>query len=84
MNSICVPLLALSFLLAPVFARPSQKQAGPADAVIQEAQSLWHRGEKKQAVEKVKQAVETDGKPYALSRFVNEAIRAGNTASTPK
>lgn len=79
MNAICVSVLALSFLLATVFAGPLQKQATPAGALLQEAQTLWQRGEKKQALDKVRQAVETDGKPYALSRFLNEAIRAGNT-----
>ena len=78
MDLIRVPVLALSILLATVSAVALQKQATPADALIQEAQLLWHRGDKKQALEKVRQAIETDGKPYALSRFLNEAIRRGN------
>jgi hypothetical protein len=76
MKAICVPVLALSILLTTVSAYGQSK---PADALIQEAQLLWHRGEKKQALEKVRQAVETDAKPYALSRFLNAAISAGNT-----
>ena len=78
MNLICVPVLIFSILLATVSANQLPKQTTPADALIQEAQLLWHRGEKKQAIEKVRQAIESDGKPYALNRFLNEAIRRGN------
>lgn len=105
-------MLALWLLLAPAVCGV-QKHASPADALVHEAQLLWHRGEKKQAVEKVRQAiaidparsdvqlelasmylqlgergkalaevdgaVKQDARPYALSRFLNSSIRAGNT-----
>ncbi|HET8782366.1 MAG TPA: ankyrin repeat domain-containing protein [Pyrinomonadaceae bacterium] len=72
--------LMVWFLLTPVgFASTPQKHATPADALVHEARLLWNRGEKKQAVEKVRQAVAVDAKPYALSRYLNSAIQAGDT-----
>jgi uncharacterized protein len=114
MNVIYVLLAAVWFVVAPaIAARPLQKHATPSDELVHEAQLLWNRGERKQAVEKVRQAVaidparsdvqielasmylqlgerakalavvdtavKNDAKPYALSRFLNGAIRAGNT-----
>jgi len=107
-------LLALWLAWAPaVLAGPLQKHASPVDEMVHTARMLWNRGEQKQAVEKVKQALEIDparwdvqielasmylklgertkalaeveaavkrdAKPYALSRFLNSGIRAGNT-----
>lgn len=66
-------------LTPAVFASSPQKSATPADALVHEARLLWNRGERKEAVEKVRQAVAIDPKPYALSRYLNAAIQAGNT-----
>ncbi len=53
--------LVVWFLLTPaVFASTPQKNATPADALVHEARLLWNRGERKQAVEKVRQAVAID------------------------
>jgi hypothetical protein len=72
--------LLVLFLLTPaVFASSPQKSATPADALVHEARMLWNRGERKQAVEKVRQAVAIDPNPYALSRYLNSAIQAGDT-----
>lgn len=72
-------LVVLLLLTPAVFASSPQKSATPADALMHEARLLWNRGELKQAVEKVRQAVAIDPKPYALSRYLNSAIQAGNT-----
>ena len=114
MDMIYVLLAVVSLALAPgVVASAPQKHASPSDELVHEAQLLWNRGERKQALEKVKQAVDidprrsdvqvelasmylqlgeraqalavvdtavkNDAKPYALSRFLNGAIQAGNT-----
>jgi uncharacterized protein len=80
MDVIYVLLAAVWLTLAPgVVASAPQKYASPTDELIHQAQMLWNRGERKQAVEKIKQAVQIDAKPYALSRFLSEAIQAGNT-----
>ena len=80
MNVIYVLFAAFWFVLSPgIVASAPQKHAGPTDELVHQAQMLWNRGERKQAVEKIKQAVAVDAKPYALSRFLNEAIEAGNT-----
>jgi len=80
MDVIYVLLVVVWLALAPGgVASAPQKYANPTDDLVQQAQMLWSRGERKQALEKIKQAVEVDGQPYALSRFLNEAIRAGNT-----
>ena len=114
MDAINGLIIALWFSLASiVMAGPPQKHASPADELVHTARMQWNRGEKKQAVEKVKRALEidparwdvqielasmylqlgertkalaeveaavkTDSKPYALSRFLNSAISAGNS-----
>ena len=80
MDVICVLLGVVWLAFAPgVVVSAPQKHASPADELVREAQLLWNRGERKQALEKIKQAVEIDAKPYALSRFLNEAIETGNT-----
>lgn len=114
MNAISVSVAALWFLLAPVVvANPPQIHKSAEHGVVFDAQSLWNRGKKKDAIEKLRkalegnpartdihielasmyllagerakalatidEAVETDAKPYALSRFLNAAIQAGNT-----
>lgn len=80
MHVIYVLLAVVWLTLAPgVVASAPQKHASPADELVHQAQMLWNRGERKQALEKIKQAVAIDAKPYALSRFLNEAIQAGNT-----
>jgi uncharacterized protein len=114
MDVIYVLLATVWFVIGPgVAVSPLQKHGSPADALVHEAQLLWNSGERKQAVEKVRQAIDidpsrsdvqielasmylqlgervkalavvetavkNDAKPYALSRFLNAAIRAGNT-----
>ena len=60
MNAIRVLIVAFCFIAAPAaFANPLQKHATPADALVHEAEMMWHRGEK-QALEKVRQALEID------------------------
>ena len=66
-----------------VFGNSPQKQGqtDPAGSQVQiELASRYLRlGERAKALAAVDEAVRIDGKPYALSRFLNAAIRAGNT-----
>lgn len=112
MKTILVSIIALWFVVTPA-ATAFQIHASASDMHLFEARTLWNRGQKKEAIQKVKQAldvdpkrtdihvelasmylqtgerdnalamvdtaVKTDGKPYALSRFLHDAIRAGNT-----
>lgn len=49
------------------------------DIQIELASMYLRRGERAKALEIIDAAVKADPKPYALSRFLNSAIRAGNT-----
>ena len=49
------------------------------DVQIELASMYLQVGERAKALAMVDAAVKADGKPYALSRFLNSAIRAGNT-----
>ena len=78
-----VSIVALWLIATPVFVNAQQKQAqiDPAgwEVHIELASKHLRRGDRARALAEVETAVTTDAKPYALSRFLNSAIRAGNT-----
>jgi ankyrin repeat protein len=79
-----VLVLLLWLIAAPlVFCKSLQQQVqtDPAGAEVQieQASKYLRLGERAKAIAAVDAAVKADAKPYALSRFLNAAIRAGNT-----
>ena len=78
MNVIHVFIAAVSLLVSSaVFAAP--QQAAPWETQVELASKHLKNGERAKALAIIDAAVKADPKPYALSRYLNAAIQAGNT-----
>lgn len=79
MTVIRVLIAAISLLSSTaVFAAPPQNATSPV-VQIELASKYFKLGERAKALAVVEAAVKADPKPYALSRYLHAAIRAGNT-----
>ncbi len=80
MSPIHVLIAAISlFVSTTVLAVPPQTQATSSDVQVDLASNYLKRGERTKALAVIDAAVKADPKPYALSRYLNAAIQAGNT-----
>jgi uncharacterized protein len=80
MSPIHVLIAAISlFVSTTVLAAPPQTRTTSAHDQIELASNYLKRGERAKALAVIEAAVKADPKPYALSRYLNAAIQAGNT-----
>lgn len=80
--SIIISILFISLLVVATSRASSalQKQDAPFDALVSDARSLWQKGQKREAVEKMKSAIAIDpGKPKIHLELAGMYVQLGET-----